>query len=147
MTPAAAAGAPGREVPRRPWTLWLAYVGIGLESACLLFAALFSVGLGIKVGTEASALIALSVMLGVMAAAQIATLVALVRGRRWARPASVAWQVLLTVSGLSMLGQNPLLAAGALIPAAVVLVGIFAPASLRWYDIKLALAEEAAGTA
>ncbi|GAA4284817.1 hypothetical protein GCM10022261_23480 [Brevibacterium daeguense] len=128
----------GRMKPHRPWPLWLAIGAVGFEVGELLVAAGFFVVLAVTGGSQVgTSLISLAVMFVVLALGLVAVMQSLYRMRRWARPATVAWQVLLILFGLSVLGEPWALAVASIVPAAVCLFGLFAPATLRAYEAEL----------
>lgn len=87
---------PAPTAVRRPWTLWAALVMVALEVAVLVVSAGFFVVLSRSGDTEVgSSLLSLAVMFGVLALGLVAVIMGLYRMHRWARPATVAWQVLL----------------------------------------------------
>jgi hypothetical protein len=128
----------GRMKPHRPWQLWLAIGAVAFEAAELLVSAGFFVLLAVNGGSEVgTSLISLAVMFAVLALGLAAVMQSLYRMRRWARPATVAWQVLLILFGLSVLGDPWVLSVASIVPAAVCLFGLFSPATLRAYEAEL----------
>lgn len=124
---------------RRPWTLWAALAMVALEVAALVVSAGFFVVLSRSGDTEVgSSLLSLAVMFGVLALGLVAVIMGLYRMHRWARPATVAWQVLLILFGLSVLGSGWLLPLGSIVPAVLCLAALFAPPSLRAYGAAIA---------
>ena len=124
---------------RRPWTLWAALAMVALEVAVLVVSAGFFVVLSRSGDTEVgSSLLSLAVMFGVLALGLVAVIMGLYRMHRWARPATVAWQVLLILFGLSVLGSGWLLPVGSIVPAVLCLAALFAPPSLAAYGAAIA---------
>ena len=123
---------------RRPWTLWAALAMVAVEVAALLVSAGFFVVLSRSGSTDvATSLLSLAVMFGVLALGLVAVIMGLYRMHRWARPATVAWQVLLFLFGLSVLGSGWLLPVGSIVPAVLCIVALFAPPSLRAYGAAI----------
>ena len=123
---------------RRPWTLWAALAMVAVEVAVLVVSAGFFVVLSRSGDTEVgSSLLSLAVMFGVLALGLVAVIMGLYRMHRWARPATVAWQVLLFLFGLSVLGSGWLLPVGSIVPAVLCIVALFAPPSLRAYGAAI----------
>lgn len=130
---------PAPTAVRRPWTLWAALAMVALEVAALVVSAGFFVVLSRSGDTEVgSSLLSLAVMFGVLALGLVAVIMGLYRMHRWARPATVAWQVLLILFGLSVLGSGWLLPLGSIVPAVLCLAALFAPPSLRAYGAAIA---------
>lgn len=130
---------PAPTAVRRPWTLWAALVMVALEVAVLVVSAGFFVVLSRSGDTEVgSSLLSLAVMFGVLALGLVAVIMGLYRMHRWARPATVAWQVLLILFGLSVLGSGWLLPVGSIVPAVLCLAALFAPPSLAAYGAAIA---------
>lgn len=138
---AGAAGSPltpGTPMATRPWTLWLAIAMVVLEAVVLVVAAVFFVRTGGAAGAELrSSLFGLAVMFIIMATGLVLVARGLHRMRRWARPATVAWQLLQALFGLSMWGAGMALQFGAIMPAVLCLFGLFSPASVRAYEQAL----------
>lgn len=130
-------------LPARPWTLWAAIAMLVLEIAALVVSAVFFVTLA-RAGEPAltTSLLSLAVMFAILALGLAGVAVGLHRMRRWARPATVAWQVLLILFGLSVLGSGWLLPVASIAPAVLGLIALFAPPTLRAYEAALAVHEE-----
>lgn len=124
----------GGTAATRPWSLWLALVMVGAEALALLGGAVAFVVLAFATAAVSTSLLALAAMFVILAAGLAGVVSGLFRMARWARPAAVAWQVLLILFGLSTLGADPLMAAAAMAPAVLGLIGIFAPPTLRAYE-------------
>lgn len=122
----------------RPATLWVALVALGIETVALLGAGVWALLLAFAATQGGSALVALGAMLAVLGFLLGAVTSGVARGLRWARPASVAWQLLQLVSGVAIVGQTGALGIGVIAVAAVTLVGLFAPPTLTWYEQQIA---------
>ncbi|WP_291798691.1 hypothetical protein [Brevibacterium sp.] len=125
-------GAP-EALPPRPASLGIAVGVVALEAVALVVATVAFVVVG--AGAGATSVLALAGMFAVLALGLVAVALSLWRLHRWGRPAGIAWQVLLVLVGLSMFSTEPLNAVGVIAPAAVFLVAILMPASLRAYEL------------
>lgn len=143
------AGAPD-SLPARPLGVTVAVGVVALEAlALLVLAGLFVWSATLPPPTDApssgqslaSSLLALAAMFGVLAIGLLAAAKSLWGLKRWARPASIAWQVLLILFAFSVLGSGWVLPAAAAAPAIVFLVAIFTPSALRAYDLGIAYHE------
>lgn len=128
---------PAPSNPARPATLWLALVGLGLEALGLLVTGGWSVALAFLTSIGTSSLLALGAMFVLLGLLMVALASGVARGLRWARPASVAWQVLQFISGVSLIGQLPIVGVAVMVVAAVVLVGLFTPPTITWYEDRI----------
>lgn len=132
---------PGTPLAVRPWTLWLAIAMVALEAIVLIVSAIFFVRTGAGVEPQLrSSLYGLAVMFVIMSTGLMLVARGLHRMRRWARPATVAWQLLQALFGLSMWGAGALLQVGAIVPAVLCLAGLFSPATIRAYERALGAA-------
>ncbi|MFB9777330.1 hypothetical protein [Brevibacterium otitidis] len=132
---------PGTPLAVRPWTLWLAIAMVALEAIVLIVSAIFFVRTGAGVEPQLrSSLYGLAVMFVIMSTGLMLVARSLHRMRRWARPATVAWQLLQALFGLSMWGAGALLQVGAIVPAVLCLAGLFSPATIRAYERALGAA-------
>ncbi|MCQ9385871.1 hypothetical protein [Brevibacterium moorei] len=130
---------------RLPGTARLALTGLLLEAAEMIVFAIALIVLELATGAQnLASTLALAMIFIILGAGIAAMARAFSRCARWARPASTAWQVLLVLTGFSGVLGN--LAAGliVIVPAALVLVGTFLPATLRYYEAELARQDEAA---
>lgn len=57
---------------------------------------------------------------------------------RWSRPATIAWQLLQALFGISTFGGGPLLAAAAIVPAVACVIALFTPSVIRAFDVSIA---------
>ncbi|MYM18407.1 hypothetical protein GSY69_00030 [Brevibacterium sp. 5221] len=131
------AGGPGDRA-RGPWTLLLAVAMTALEALALTVAAVAYVVVAVGQRADPVPLIALAAMFLLLAVGLVGVAIGLARFGRWARPACVAWQVLLLLFAFNVGPAAGLMFWAALIPAVLSLVGIFLPPSLRAYDGALA---------
>lgn len=124
-------------VPPWPTTLWIAIGALCVEALALVGAGVWSIALAVSAKEEATSLVALGAMFVVFGALMVGVVFGVSRGVRWARPASVAWQVLQLISGFAIVGQDPRIGGPAIVLAAATLVGLFAPPTLTWYEARL----------
>lgn len=128
---------------KRPWTLWLAVIMTGAEALELLAAAVTYVVMAVAPDTDAVPLLGLAAMFLLLAVGLAGVTIGLFRYGRWARPASVAWQLLLLFFAFNVGAGAGFMFYCTLIPAALALIGIFLPPSLRAYDSALKQQEAA----
>ncbi|WP_050775411.1 hypothetical protein [Brevibacterium mcbrellneri] len=124
-------------VPPRPSTLWIALGALSLEALALVGAGVWAVALAVSAQEEVTSLLALGAMFVVFGALMVGVMFGVSRGVRWARPASVAWQVLQLISGFAIVGQDFRVGGPAIVLAVATLVGLFAPPTLTWYEARL----------
>ncbi|MDK7749397.1 hypothetical protein QP572_03375 [Brevibacterium sp. UMB10442] len=124
-------------VPPRPKTLWIALGALSLEALSLVGAGVWAAVLAVSAQEEVTSLLALGAMFVVFGALMVGVMFGISRGVRWARPASVAWQVLQLISGFAIVGQDPRIGGPAIVLAVATLVGMFAPPTLTWYEARL----------
>lgn len=122
----------------KPATLWIALVALGIEALLLIAAGVGAVVLAVVSGTETTSLISLGTMFIILGALMAGATFGISRGVRWARPASVAWQILQLISGLAIFGQDARIGGAAIALAVATLIGLFAPPTLTWYEARLA---------
>lgn len=139
------APAPGlSRAPTPPRTLLIALLGLGIEAVEMAaFAVALIVAASGGSSGELGGIIALAVMFLIIAAGLVGLAVGTWRVRRWARPASVSWQILLVLSTLSGVWGNVWVVVAVIVPAVLVLAGTFLPPSLRYYDARLSAADAA----
>lgn len=132
-----AAGAPDA-LPRRPGPLYVAMGVVLLEALVLLGSAvafLVMSGTGGELGTS---LIALCVMFAILGIGLLVVVRSLWSMHRWSRPATIAWQLLQALFGISTFGGGPLLAAAAIVPAVACVIALFTPSVIRAFDVSIA---------
>lgn len=132
-----ASGAPDA-LPRRPGPLYVVLGVVLLEALTLLGIAvsfLVMSGTGGELGTS---LIALCVMFAILGLGMLVVVRSLWLMHRWSRPATIAWQLLQALFGISTFGGGPLLAAAAIVPAVICVVALFTPSVIRAFDIAIA---------
>ncbi|GAA3827476.1 hypothetical protein KACC15558_04080 [Brevibacterium ammoniilyticum] len=126
----------GHGVPT-PRAMLIVVIVLGLQALVLLGTAVSFIVTAIGAGALATSLIGLAVMFVVFAAG----LVAAARGswllHRWARPAAIAFELLVIVFGISVIGGSLGLGLGCLITALAVIVGYFTPPVVDAYNRAL----------
>ncbi|SMY12723.1 hypothetical protein [Brevibacterium jeotgali] len=125
-------------LPRRPGPLFVVMGAVLLEALVLLGSAgafLVMSGTGGELGTS---LIALCVMFAILGIGLLVVVRSLWLMHRWSRPATIAWQLLQALFGISTFGGGPLLAAAAIVPAVICVVALFTPSVIRAFDLAIA---------
>jgi len=131
------AGAPDA-LPRRPVPLYVVVGVVLLEALALLGSAVAFLVMSGKGGELGTSLMALAAMFAILGLGMLAVARSLWLLHRWARPATIAWQILQALFGISTFGGGPLLAAAAIVPAVVCVVAMFTPPVIRAFDIAVA---------
>lgn len=141
---------PEVDLPPRPPSLKAAVAAMALQGGALLVAAAIYVYAGLTgAGSSLGSLVGLALMFLLMAASMFGVSRGLWKYRRWARPAAVAWNVLLLFFAWSV--RPGVISAGGdymfwgpLVCGLVTLVLVFLPPTLRAYDEGLRRQDEAA---
>lgn len=121
--------------PRVPVTLAVAVGVVFLEALALVVAAGAFAVAGFASGSDfLVSLLGLAAMFVLLAVGLLAVCRSLLLMHRWARPATVAWQVLLVLFGISMSGTGWWAPVVVIVPALVCLVGLFHPRTVRAYE-------------
>ncbi len=129
---------PGDADVRAPRAMLLVVVVLGLQAAGLLAAAVSFVVAAITAGGLAGSLLGLAVMFLVFAAGIAAAARGSWRLHRWARPAAIAFELLVILFGVNILGGALWLGLAAILTAAAVIVGYFLPPVVDAYNRALA---------
>lgn len=132
-----ASGAPDA-LPRRPGPLYVVLGVVLLEALTLLGIAVASLVMSGTGGELGTSLIALCVMFAILGLGMLVVVRSLWLMHRWSRPATIAWQVLQALFGISTFGGGPLLAAAAIVPAVICVVALFTPSVIRAFDVAIA---------
>ncbi|OFT93840.1 hypothetical protein [Brevibacterium sp. HMSC24B04] len=141
---------PEVDLPRRPLSLVGAVVTMSIQGVALLVAAGIYVYTGLTgAGSSLGSLVGLALMFLLMSASMFGIANGLWKYRRWARPAAVAWNVLLLFFAWSVrpgvfTESGDYMFWGPLILGIEMLVLMFLPATLRAYDEGLRRQDEAA---
>lgn len=114
-----------------------------LEALELLAAAVMFVVVSLQAGGDVVPMLALAGMFLLLALGLAGVAIGIFRFGRWARPAGVAWQILLILFAFSTGIATGAQFWGSLIPAVICLVALFMPATLRAYDTALREQDEA----
>ena len=124
------------EVPA-PRAMLLVVIVLGIQALALVGAALSFVITAFGAGELASSLFGLAVMFLIFAAGVGAA----ARGawclHRWARPAAIAFELLVIVFGFSVIGGSLWLGLACLVTAIAVIMGFFLPAVVDAYNRAL----------
>ncbi|GAA2011083.1 hypothetical protein [Brevibacterium samyangense] len=118
----------------RPLGLFVAAGVVALEALALAVISVVFVVVAIGAGNLGTSLVALAVMFLLLGVCLFGVALGLFRMRRWARPASVAWQVLMVLGGFAA-GQW--IGVVAIVLAALGLVSLFLPSVVRFYEANL----------
>ncbi len=129
---------PGDADVRAPRAMLLVVVVLGLQAAGLLAAAVSFVVAAFTAGGLAGSLLGLAVMFLVFAAGIAAAARGSWRLHRWARPAAIAFELLVILFGVNILGGALWLGLAAILTAAAVIVGYFLPPVVDAYNRALA---------
>ena len=126
---------------KKPAVLWVAALVVVGESVALAIVAGLFVYMGVsenhaEAGLSTS-LLSMGAMFTILAIGLALVGRGLLRLQRWARPAAIAWQILLALFGLSMLGSGWFLPTVSLVPSLVFLAVIFSPPALRAYETAI----------
>lgn len=111
---------------------------LGIQALALVGAAVSFVITAITAGPLAASLIGLAVMFLIFAAGIAAAARGAWRLHRWARPASIAFELLVIVFGFSVIGGTLWLGLVCLVSAIAVILGFFLPATVDAYNRALA---------
>jgi polyferredoxin len=127
----------GHGVPT-PQAMLLVVVVLGVQSLALVGSAVSFFITAIGAGQLATSLIGLGVMFLIFAAGIAAAARGAWRLHRWARPASIAFELLVIVFGISVIGGSLWLGLACLITAIAVIMGFFLPPVVDAYNRALA---------
>ncbi|WP_246490389.1 hypothetical protein [Brevibacterium oceani] len=130
-------GSGGHGVPT-PREMLLVVVVLGIQSLALVGAAVSFLVAALGAGQLATSLIGLAVMFLIFAAGIAAAARGAWRLHRWARPASIAFELLVIVFGFSVIGGTLWLGLVCLVSAIAVILGFFLPATVDAYNRALA---------
>ncbi|RBP68071.1 hypothetical protein DFO66_101298 [Brevibacterium sanguinis] len=135
--PSRGGGAGGADV-RAPRAMLLVVVVLGLQAAGLVAAAATFVVTAFTAGGLAGSLLGLAVMFLIFAAGIAAAARGSWRLHRWARPAAIAFELLVILFGINVLGGAPWLGIAAIASAVAVIIGYFLPPVVAAYNRALA---------
>lgn len=136
---AATGGSPepdGHGVPT-PREMLLVVVVLCIQSLALVGSAVSFLIAAFGAGELATSLIGLAVMFLIFAAGIAAAARGAWRLHRWARPASIAFELLVIVFGFSVIGGSLWLGLACLVSAIAVILGFFLPAVVDAYNRAL----------
>lgn len=123
---------------RAPRAMLIVVIVLGLQSLALVWAAGTFIVTALSAGGLASSLIGLAVMFLVFAAGVAAAARGSWRLHRWARPAAIAFELLVLFFGFSVLSGATWLGVAAIVSAAAVIIGYFLPPVVDAYNRALA---------
>lgn len=115
----------------------LVVVVLGIQALSLVGAAISFVITAFGAGGLASSLVGLAVMFLIFAAGIGAAARGSWRLHRWARPAAIAFELLVIVFGLSVIGGSLWLGLACLVSAIAVILGYFLPPVVDAYNRAL----------
>ncbi|MGC2975878.1 hypothetical protein ACPUD8_09210 [Brevibacterium sp. FAM 25378] len=134
--PGASPDPEGHGVPT-PRVMLVPVTVLGMQALALVGAAVSFVITAISAGPLATSLIGLAVMFLIFAAGVGAAARGAWRLHRWARPASIAFELLVIVFAFSVIGGSLLLGLACLVTAIAVIMGFFLPAVVDAYNRAL----------
>ncbi|MDK8434804.1 MULTISPECIES: hypothetical protein [unclassified Brevibacterium] len=134
---AGSAGPDDHGVPA-PRAMLLVVTVLGVQVLVLLGSAVTFVVTAFGAGSLAGSLLGLAVMFLIFAAGVAAAARGSWRLHRWARPAAIAFELLVIVFGLSVIGGSLWLGLGCLLTAIAVIIGYFLPPVVDAYNRALA---------
>lgn len=115
----------------------LVVVVLGVQALALIGAAVSFLITAIGAGGLASSLVGLAVMFLIFAAGVVAAARGSWRLHRWARPAAIAFELLVIVFGFSVIGGSLWLGLACLVSAIAVIMGFFLPPVVEAYNRSL----------
>ncbi|UVI35045.1 hypothetical protein [Brevibacterium spongiae] len=133
------AGSPepdGHGVPT-PRAMLLVVVVLGIQALALVGSAVSFIITAIGAGQLATSLIGLAIMFLIFAAGVGAAARGAWRLHRWARPAAIAFELLVIVFAFSVIGGSLWLGLACLVTAIAVLMGFFLPPVVDAYNRAL----------
>ncbi|MGO1177267.1 MAG: hypothetical protein ACTMKZ_13895 [Brevibacterium aurantiacum] len=126
----------GHGVPT-PRAMLVVVVVLGIQVLALLGSALSFILTAISAGPLAGSLLGLAVMFLIFAAGVAATARGSWKLHRWARPAAIAFELLVIVFAFSVIGGTLWLGLACLVTALAVLLGYFQPPVVDAYNRAL----------
>ncbi|MGC2942263.1 MULTISPECIES: hypothetical protein [Brevibacterium] len=127
----------GHGVPT-PRAMTLVVVVLGIQALALVGSALSFIITAIGAGELAASLVGLAVMFLIFAAGVGAAARGAWRLHRWARPAAIAFELLVIVFAFSVIGGSLWLGLACLLTAIAVIMGFFLPPVVEAYNRALA---------
>ena len=126
----------GHGVPT-PRAMLLPVTVLGIQALALVGSAVSFIITAVTAGPLATSLIGLAVMFFIFAAGVGAAARGAWRLHRWARPAAIAFELLVIVFAFSVIGGSLWLGLACLVTAIAVLLGFFLPAVVEAYNRAL----------
>lgn len=110
---------------------------LGIQVLALVGSAISFIIAAFSAGELASSLLGLAVMFLIFAAGVALAARGAWRLQRWARPASIAFELLVAIFGFSVIGGSLWMGLAAMVTALTVILGFFMPANVEAYNDAL----------